>query len=238
MSLSMRGCFTYASHVLSYSVRFSDRRTLSISVQPDCSIEAIAPLGTPDAEIQSRLKKRGAWVLRQQRYFEQFRPRTPERRYVGGETHLYLGRQYRLERIYARSEGVKVRGGHLCVSVIRGTKSERVRTLVLDWYRKRAKLKLKERFEAVRSKFATRISHTPELLLRPLKQRWGSHTPAGRIILNYDLIRAPTSCIDYVIAHELAHVVHRNHDAAFYGLLDQVMHDWQKREEILERLLS
>jgi predicted metal-dependent hydrolase len=71
-----------------------------------------------------------------------------------------------------------------------------------------------------------------------MKTRWGSHTPTGRIILTYDLVRASTPCIDYVVAHELAHAVHPNHGAAFLRLLDSVMPDWRYRKERLERLLA
>ena len=82
--------------------------------------------------------------MRQQRYFEQFRPRTPERKYLGGETHLYLGRQYRLKRINAEREEVKLRSGQLCVLAPSGTDPDRVRALVQGWYRGRAGVKLRE----------------------------------------------------------------------------------------------
>lgn len=87
-------------------------------------------------------------------------------------------------------------------------------------------------------KFKSLIDHQPTLLLRPMKRRWGSHTPSGRIILNYGLVRAPTGCIDYVIAHELAHVVHPHHGSAIARLLEHVMPDWQPRKNRLERLLA
>ena len=87
-------------------------------------------------------------------------------------------------------------------------------------------------------KFNLLVLHPPKLLLRPMKLRWGSHTRIGRIILNYDLVRAPVMCIDYVVAHELAHVVHPNHGVAFFRLLDGVMPGWQTRKERLEHLLT
>lgn len=234
----MHRSFTYAGHVLPYRVKFSGRGTLSISVLPDGAIEVIAPRGTTGHEVQLRLRKRGRWIVRQRRYFEQFQPRTPERKYVGGETHLYLGCQYQLKRIDAEREEVKLRSGLLCVMVRERAGSERLQELVKEWYRSKAEVKLRERFDATRRKFKRLIATTPELLLRPMKLRWGSHTPAGRIILNYDLVRAPSPCIDYVVAHELAHVVHPNHGAAFFRLLESVVPDWQHRKQRLERLLA
>jgi predicted metal-dependent hydrolase len=234
----MRGSFTYGERVVPYSAQFSDRRTLSIAVLPDGAVEVVAPIGTPEHEIESRLKRRARWIARQQRYFLQFRPRTPERRFVSGETHLYLGRQYRLKCTTGCDEQVFLKGGFLCVTVERRAGPGRVRELVTAWYRSRARLKLRERFDATRPKFDRFIATAPELLLRSMKTRWGSHTPTGRIILNYDLVRAPSPCIDYVVAHELAHVAHPNHGAAFARLLDAVLPDWRSRKERLECLLA
>jgi predicted metal-dependent hydrolase len=157
---------------------------------------------------------------------------------VGGETHLYLGRQYRLKRINAEGEEVKLRGSLLCVMLCDGAGPERVRELVKAWYLAKAEVKLRERFNATLPKFERLIESAPKLLLRPMKLRWGSHTAAGRIILNFDLVRAPPACIDYVVAHELAHVIHPNHGAAFFRLLHRIVPDWRHRKARLERLLA
>jgi predicted metal-dependent hydrolase len=234
----MRGSFTYGERVVPYSAQFSDRRTLSISVLPHGAVEVVAPIGTHEHEIQSRLRRRGRWIARQQRYFEQFRPRTPERRFVSGETHLYLGRQYRLKCTPGEDEKVALRGGLLWVTLHKGAAPDRVRELVVAWYRERARLKLRERYEANWPKFERLIAAPPDLVLRWIKMRWGSRTPTGRIILSYDLVRAPSSCIDYVVAHELAHIVHPNHGGAFVRLLDIVLPDWRTRKDRLERLLA
>jgi predicted metal-dependent hydrolase len=93
----MRGSIAYAGQKIDYSARYSGRKTLAISVHPDGGVEVVAPMGTAQLEIESRLLRRASWVLQQRRYFDQFRPRTPVRHFVGGETHLYLGRQYRLK---------------------------------------------------------------------------------------------------------------------------------------------
>ena len=112
---ALRGSFTYGDHVVPYRAQFSARRTLSISVLPNGAVEVVAPLGTPEREIQSRLKRRAHWIARQPRYFSQFQPRTPERRFISGETHLYLGRQYRLKCTQGEAEKVTLHGGLLCI---------------------------------------------------------------------------------------------------------------------------
>lgn len=233
----MRGTFTYGDLCFPYEVRFAARRTMSISVYPDCTIAVTAPAGTEQQKIERLLKKRARWIVRQRRHFEQFKPRTTPRKYVGGETHLYLGRQYRLQILLAEHASVKLKAGRIVVTSSDDNR-DKIKELVAHWYRERARLKLAERFAAVAQKFERLIPVSPDLILRSMKVRWGSHTASGRIILNNDLIRAPVHCIDYVVTHELAHVVHPNHGASFFKLLEAMMPDWSDRKQKLETLLS
>jgi predicted metal-dependent hydrolase len=86
--------------------------------------------------------------------------------------------------------------------------------------------------------FARSGTTQPRLQIRKMKTRWGSLSAKGTLTLNLDLIRAPKSCIEYVITHELCHLLHRPHDAAFYRLLEKHMPDWEKRRHKLELTLA
>ena len=230
--------FTYAGHTLRYRARFSQHKTLSISVSPDGAVEVVAPAGAVRNAIEAKLRKRDRWILAQQRYFQQFRPRTPARQYVGGETHLFLGRQYRLKLSKGAAESVKLKGGYFFINVADPRNSERVKSLLKSWYRDKAAIRVRERYAAIAPKFERWIGGVPALSLQSMKRRWGSYSRSGRITLNVDLIRAPSACIDYVVAHELANVVHPNHCRAFFVLLDTVMADWESRKDGLERLMA
>jgi predicted metal-dependent hydrolase len=234
----MHGTVTYSSHKLKYRVRFSDRGTLAITVHPGGDVNVTAPKGTNPRDIQARVRKRSRWIVRQLLYFDQFRPRSKPRRYVGGETHLYLGRQYRLKPLKSDRDKVKLKWGLLVVASPSYTNSLYVKRLVEAWYYEKAKVRILERFEAIAPRFARMGSHISPPIIRRMARRWGSYTKAGRILLNPDLIRAPRACIDYVVTHELAHAVHPNHSAMFYDLLDTLMPDWKARKACLERLLS
>ena len=196
----MRGSINYSAHKLDYRLRFSGRKTMAITVYPDHSIEIIAPYGTPRDEIEKRLRRRARWVLRQLLHFQQFQPRSPKRRYVGGETHLYLGRQYRLKLIEDDAEGVKLKGSFLMVSSRQQKNSRLVKRLVCAWYREKATDQIAERFHEIAPRFVRLGCVPPTPALRTMPRRWGSFTRAGKILLNPDLIRAPIACIDYVIA--------------------------------------
>ena len=87
----------YAGEQIPVALKFKKRRHLSISVYPDCSVTASAPVGCSLEEVLSHLESRRAWIAKQRRYFETFHPLPEVKRFVSGETHLYLGRQYRLK---------------------------------------------------------------------------------------------------------------------------------------------
>jgi predicted metal-dependent hydrolase len=234
----MHGTITYSTHRLDYLLRFSNRGTMAITVYPNGTIEVVAPRGTSQREVGIRLRKRARWILRQRLHFEQFRPRSPARRYVGGETHLYLGRQYRLKLTGSKNEAVKLKGPYLWVASHSCNDPSRVGRLVMAWYREKANARLKERFDAIAPRFVLLGYKPSPPILRSMPRRWGSYNSTGRVLLNPDLIRAPVPCIDYVITHELVHIVHPNHGPKFYKLLEALMPDWFSRKARLEQVLS
>ncbi len=228
----------YGGRVIGYTVEYADRRTLAITVHPDMTVEVRAPRDAEEEVIHTVLRRRVAWIARQLRFFEQFQPRTPPRQYVPGESHLYLGRQYRLRIRQDERERVQLSGGYLIVTLPDPTDREEVRRRVIRWYGARARRCYKQRLAAcLRSPAAYGLT-PPRLQARKLAKRWGSLSPAGTLTLNVDLVRAPRWCIDYVIMHELCHQLHPNHSRAFYDRLESVMPDWRERKMALERLLA
>lgn len=227
----------FGQHELAFTVEVRPRRTLSISVLPDQRVQVLAPPDVPLAQIQARVARRARWILRQQAYFQQFRPATPARRYVSGETHLYLGRQYRLRFEQAATPQVKLSRGRLVVFTPQPPAVNLTADLLRQWYQQRAA----DQFATVLRQCLPLLSEyalpLPTLHCRYLQKRWGSCSPAGRITLNTDLIRADKSCIAYVILHELCHLVEPNHSRRFYRLLATVLPDWERRKAKLEKAL-
>jgi predicted metal-dependent hydrolase len=228
---------TFGRALIEFRVQHSQRKTLAITVQPSGAVIVTAPLRVDHEAIRAKVRKRSRWILAQRDYFSRFLPATPPRRYVSGETHRYLGRQYRLKvSVQPRSE-IKLLGRFLCVS----TKTKRrknVRAMLEEWFRHRAKEQFERRLERWHAWCNARGMKVPELRLRKMAKRWGSSTSNSRIYLNPDLVRAPSACIDYVIAHEVCHLKFPHHDKAFYRLLAQVFPNWRKVKEQLEESLT
>lgn len=229
----------YGHAVIHFSLQMSHRKTVSICVQPDCQVLVTAPEDAGLSRIQELVHKRARWIQKQKQYFQQFLPLTPTREYIGGESHLYLGRQYRLKLITADHSLLKLSGGHLIIHHPDISFSDNIEGVLYGWYRARAEQKFRERFELCLFNFPRKHSiEPPKLHIRKMKSRWGSYAPSGRLTLNLELIKAPVDCIDYVIAHELCHVVHPHHGPQFYRLLKSVMPDYLAKKLKLERTLS
>lgn len=227
----------YGKQTIAFDLKRRARKTLEISVYPDMKVEVIAPLEAAIDNIIQRVKKRARWILSQIRFFEQFHPKRAERCYISGETHLYLGRQYRLKVIPHIQRDVKLSRGQLLVQTHHPKRTDITRDIVEDWYFERAKQKLIERVDDCLNHFQDKELFIPKgIMVRQMSQRWGSMTPAGNLILNRQLIKAPVKSIDYVIIHELCHRQHADHSRDFYHMLSRMMPDWEKHKMRLERM--
>ena len=223
----------YGLKRIEFQLLYSARKTLAIDVHPDLSVVVTAPKDTDDSAVEKKVHKRAPWIVQQQRFFENYLPPTPARRYVSGESHRYLGRQYRLRVHEGDQEAVKMARGQINVFLVDASKKHRIKTLVTGWFRQRAEVVFQELFDSVAVK-ADRFGVVADTFeIRRMKNRWGSCTKEKRILLNPDLIIAPKMCIEYVIVHELCHLKEHNHGSDFYRLLQAIMPDWDYRRERL-----
>ena len=225
----------YGKTTIRYFLKHTDRKTLAIHVHPNLQVEVEAPLGSELEEIKDKLLKRAGWILKQQRIFERYSLELPPREYVSGESHRYLGRQYRLKVIQSDLEGESLRmdRGRLLLYTSDIGNLEKKKELLEYWYRKQARRVFAERLDHLISRFQCYGIQEPDLVIRRMKSQWGSFTPGEKITLNLKLIQVPKYLIDYVIVHELSHQVELNHSGEFYNLLSRVMPDWEKRKEKL-----
>jgi len=225
----------YGGKRIPFRIEYRKRKKLAITVQPDMRLEVVAPDGSLTEQVLERVERRAGWILRQWRYFEQFQPTHPGLRYVSGETHISLGRQYRLKVHEGSPEAVKLVGKFLHVWTNDRYDRDRIKSQIDDWYREHAERVLNHRVQVC-------LEHSPPLRLarglpvtiRKMTHRWGSCTKAGNVLLNQNLIRVPIHCVDYVIVHELCHLQIHNHGTGFYRLLGRCLPDWERRKRRLD----
>lgn len=226
----------FGLQTIEYELRRTDRKSVRIQVHPNGTVRVIAPLELTEEEVSKAVKQKAAWILKQVRFFEQFRPLTPPRQFRSGETHRYLGRQYRL-KLMKGEKSIRMMGGFIEIS-LPDPAPEKVSIVLEGWYRQRAEVYFQRILTEVMPRFESYKWPVPEIKLRKMPTRWGSCTSAGVIYLHPDLIKASGSSIEYVIIHELCHLAHRLHNQKFYELLGRILPDWQRRKQNLERMMA
>ena len=230
----MKGRVAFGSNEIGYEVKFSKRKTLGIKVYPTGDVEVLAPIDTSSEAIEQRVLRRVQWIVRQQNYFKELGERSPEKRFISGESHYYLGRQFLLRVEEGKPNSVRYKGRYFEVIC---TPTSKVKKLMKAWYKSHAKIKFAEFAEPIIARFEKYGVAPSSLYIQEMENRWGSCTPKGKIILNTQLIRAPRPCIEYVITHELCHLLHPDHTRAFWELLQKEMPDWERWKNKLERFM-
>lgn len=223
---------------IDYELIYSKRKTLGIHVYPDGRVVVRAPLNADFAQIETHLRGRAAWILKHQRAFKAAPTSAPPvpRQYVTGEMFRYLGSSYRLQVIEQRLERVQIDGDTLIASVRDPQNRARIEALITRWYRLQAERVFAERLTALYPKMQPLgVKAIPPLKIRDMKTRWGSCSSNGNVALNLKLIHVPLDLIDYVVLHELCHLLELNHSPAFWKLMDRVLPDWKARRKRLNQ---
>lgn len=210
-------------------------KSVILKVDPSMNIIVSAAGNVPLDFILNYVKEKGRWILKKLEYFEDAQAYETDKEFQSGESIKYLGKQYRLKVIQSDVEFVKYLQGYIYI-YIKDTKDKiRKRTLFTKWLREKAVVCFNESVDRVYPLLKKYGVCKPGILVRALKARWGSCIlDKNTLLLNFDLIKAPKYCIDYVVLHELIHFKYHNHDKDFYNFLTSLMPDWRTRKEILD----
>jgi len=233
-----RHAVSYGRKTIHFDLVLSERKTMNIVVHPDNYIVVKAPINTDIATIEKQITKRARWISRQVTFFEQYMPATPPRYFVNGETHLFLGKQYRLKITQSAENSVRLARGFLYVTCKATPTAGLVRTILTGWYREQARFQFMESLDRCWKNFHYVGIRKPDITVKRMKKRWGCLSASGTITLNPALVGAPTECIDYVITHELCHCKFKDHSDDFYSLLESVLPNWWKIKQKLESTMQ
>lgn len=227
----------FGSRVIDFTLQYEERKLLGIKVHPEGRVEVLSPFSAKQKDVIEKVWQKAPWILKQIDYFNSYKPATPKRKFINGETHLYLGRQYRLKIVPDDENVVKAFRGQLWMHAV-DTTPDALKQQLDSWYKQKATVVFNELLEEVLPKFNRYKIKKPSLSIRYMSKRWGSCTPTGKIILNTELIKAPKGSIEYVIVHELSHLIHHNHTKAFQNLQSRMLPEWRKLKDRLEYSLA
>lgn len=205
----------------------SKRKTVSIYVERDGSVSALIPEKLGDEDINEIIESKKYLIHKNLAEWSLVNESKVLREYVNGQSFLYLGRNYRLKLTSEKSSELRFEKGYFFLPE---HKKEDAKIEFIAFY----KQKLKEKLPTIVKRYSSIIGVQPKSIkVMELQNRWGSCTPKGNINFHWKCAMAPVDVINYIVAHELVHLIHPNHTTEFWNELDKVIPDYLRRHDWL-----
>lgn len=209
----------------------SKREKTALLVVESGQLQLVVPEVFSDEKIKNIFVEKYNIILKKVSSQKDLVPSKPKE-YVNGENFVFLGKNYRLKIILAKEQSVSLHDGYIHINLFRNVKNttECTKNLLRNWYISQAELKLSDKI----TRFSKIVGVSPKsILIKDYKSRWGGCNKDGHIGFNWRIIIAPHSIIDYVVMHELCHILHHNHSNDFWYTLECHMPDYLERKEWL-----
>lgn len=210
-------------------IRTNRRKSADIRVE-EGAVSIVVPVNTSAEKIDQLLVTKRQWIKEKIALQRELNPASTTQ-YVSGEAFSYLGRNYRLKVETGNFAPVKLLNGRLVVTVPSGSEQPHmIRNALVRWYKRQAEQKLTEKVE----RFAPMVGVEPAGVgIRTFKSRWGSCTAKGKLEFNWLIMMAPNRMVDYVVIHELCHLIRHDHSPEFWREMARVMPEYQRCREWL-----
>jgi len=213
---------------LEYSItRSPKRKTVSIIIRSNNRVDVLAPTLMPAYLIHRFVGEKQSWIHKKLQFNQEIRSNYQPKSFTAGERFDLKGDSYRLETTASKSS-IHIEDDRL---IAPSHAPDKLKSLMITWYRQQAATHFQQRSQH----FAAVIGVTPASIgVKTYKTRWGSCHHDGRIYFNWRLIMAPCWVIDYVIVHELCHLIHHNHSRLYWHTVEEVMPDYRKAKAWLK----
>jgi predicted metal-dependent hydrolase len=220
---------------LSVEIVRKDIKNLHLGVYPpNGRVRVAAPISISDDAVRLAVIGKLGWIRRQQQKFEA-QPRQSKREMVSGESHFFQGRRYRIRVVFHEGPATVVLRNMrtMEIRVRSGTSAEQRLKVIERWYREQLKAMVPALLEKWQPLLGVQVA---DWGIKKMKTKWGScNIDAGRIWLNLELAKKPVQCVEYVVVHEMVHLVERHHNDRFIALMDQNIPHWRTYREELNR---
>ena len=237
MDIISQRAVTAEGREILYSLERKQVKNLNLRVRKDGSVWVSAEPGVPCEEIDAFVVSKTPYILKALDHFHEMAQYRPQpKQYVGGETFNILGRGLRLRVTQAAKDSISADGVYIHLGVRDLSDTEKKRRIVSRFLDQQCKMVFGDVMDTLYPSFQKYGVQKPSLRIRDRETRWGSClAKKGIITLNKRLLEAPRHCIEYVVMHELCHLVHPNHSRQFYAFLTMLMPDWKERKLFLDK---
>lgn len=217
--------------LINYKTIRTGRKTLGINIDPEKGVIVRSPKRLSDNKIEYMIRKKASWILEKLDRVKEIKPMPTPKEYMSGEKLLYIGGRYRIQVEPANRSSIKLYQGRFYIKYPNDkNRIKSIKPALEEWYRRHSKRKFNQRI----NKYKKILGVEPNnVIIKAQKKRWGSCSSRNNINLNYRLIMAPMSVIDYIIVHELTHLKYPDHSKDFWNLLETVIPDYEDKQEWL-----
>jgi hypothetical protein len=225
--------FPYGDSTIRFTPYYSSRRkTIEIAVEAPDQVIVTSPQGRTDEEIIKVVARKAKWITQQLYKMKDIRFQPVMREFVSGEALLYMGRNFRLDLQLDptfRKPIVNLMKGIFSIQT-KSAEQDYLRPFMIDWYKQKCSHKIQKRVDYYAGKLGVQPK---EIHVKEQKKRWASCTLDNTLYFNWRCILAPAQTIDYIIVHELCHILEKSHSSRFWSLLRTVMPEYEARKKWL-----
>lgn len=224
--------FDYKSERVEFELKYKNRKTIEIKIDPPDRVTVTAPLGADEKEILSIVQNKAHWITKKLHDIKDISI-AEEKKFQDGDLFLYLGKEYPLKLIMDKGiKNIEVQycNGNIIIKTPSYDK-ELLKEAMKKWYRQKTEEIIRERLEYLQKYFDKAPS---DIKIKEQKKRWASCTSRGRLLFNWRCSMASVEAIDYIIIHEMCHLYHMNHSKYFWNKVETILPDYKKRSEWLK----
>jgi len=219
---------------IDFNVQYRSRKTLSIQIDPSGKVLVIAPKGLSQEVIKEMISSKSKWILKKLEELKEIGYKPKSKRFEDGEAFMYLGKEYPLKveiddnikkpEIVVLQEKIYIRTP--------ADDKNLMRIAMEKWYREMCLVKIIERVEHYKGIIG---KEPTKIRVKEQKKRWGSCTSKKHVLFNWRCIMAPIDIVDYIVVHEMCHLIQMNHSKAFWGLVESILPDYKERRDWLKK---
>lgn len=222
----------FESQTIEFKVKYSKRKTYEISIIPPDDVLVKVPKNTTEDEIKQIVVRKGNWIIKKLEVFNEININERSKKFIDGESFLYLGDNYPIEIINIKDNIAYtkfIKGKFYIFSSINDVSCLRASMEV--WYRQKTLEIILQGIKHYQIHFNVKPN---KIKVKQQNKRWGSCSSKGNLNFNWRLSMAPIEVIDYVVVHEMCHLVHMNHSKEFWNLVESILPDYIKHKTWLK----
>ncbi len=223
----------YNKDIIVVDLKYTRRKSIGIKVRPPGEVVVHAPIGMAEDLVKEVLEEKRQWIFRKLSDVKKRQSKSIQHTYTAGDTFYYLGKPYTLnvqEIFFIKNPVVNVKEDMIQIMVSSKTVPN-IKAALEHWYRLQAERVIQERITHYQAFFSVEPSM---IQVKEQKKRWGSCSSARKLMFNWRIVMAPIDVLDYIVVHEMCHMVHMNHSSNYWTLVKKIMPDYKVKQQWLK----